>query len=45
MKARYVKRTHKFGIEIPRNVADALQIDRETGTTYWADAIAKNVKQ
>ena len=41
--ARYVKRTHKFGIEMPKTVQRALEIDRETGTTFWRDAIAKEM--
>lgn len=36
---RYLKRTHKFGIEIPRSVAEALLIDRKTNTTRWRDAL------
>jgi hypothetical protein len=44
VKARYLKRTQKFGIDLPRTVEEALKIDKETGTTYWADAIAKERK-
>jgi hypothetical protein len=29
--AKYWNRTHKYGIEVPKNVADALRIDSETG--------------
>lgn len=36
---RYLKRTHKFGIEIPKSVQEALEIDRCTNTTFWRDAI------
>jgi hypothetical protein len=42
--ARYLKRNHKFGIEIPTSVKDALEIDKKNGNTYWADAIATKMK-
>ena len=38
---RYLKRTHKFGIEMPKTMTEALEIDRKTGTTFLSDAIAK----
>ena len=41
VQSRYLKRTHKFGIEIPKNVTDALQIDRDTNTTFWHEALLK----
>ena len=40
---RYFNRTHKFGIEIPKNVKRALQIDEENGNTLWRDAIEKEM--
>ena len=42
-----MKRNEKFGISLPKNVKEALQLDKENGNTLWADAIAtemKNVK-
>ena len=42
--ARYHKRTHKFGIEIPKTVNEALAIDKATGTTLWRDAIEKEMQ-
>ena len=42
---RYLKRTHKFGIEIPKTVKEALALDRKNGNTLWADAIAKKMKE
>ena len=36
---RYLKRTHKYGIEVPKTIQEALEIDRCTGTTFWRDAI------
>ena len=44
---RYLKRNEKFGIALPKNVKEALQLDKENGNTLWDDAIAtetKNVK-
>ncbi len=41
---RYFTRTHKFGIECPKNVEDALELDRCNGNIMWADAIAQEMK-
>ncbi len=41
--ACYLKRIHKFGIEIPRTIKEALDLDRQNGNTFWADAIAKEM--
>ena len=41
---RYHKRTHKFGIEIPKTWDDAVRIDKENGNTLWQDAINKEMK-
>lgn len=41
---RYWKKTHKFGIRIPKTVEEAHRIDKEAGNTKWADAIAKEMK-
>jgi hypothetical protein len=40
---RYLKRTHKFGIEVPKSVADAMRLDTENGNTLWFDAIALEI--
>jgi hypothetical protein len=42
---RYLKRTHKFGIEVPKTVKEALALYRKNGNTLWADAIAKEMKE
>ncbi len=44
VKTRYWKRTHKYGVRLPHSVKEALRIDKETGTTFWADAIRKELK-
>jgi len=44
IKTKYWRTSHKFGIEIPKSVEHALQIDRETGTDHWRRAIEKEMK-
>jgi hypothetical protein len=44
MKSRIRKPRMKFGIEIPTTVAQALELDRRNGNTYWRDAIDKEFK-
>jgi len=44
VKTRTAKRNVKFGIKIPTSVEEALKIDRETNTTYWGDAIEKEMR-
>ncbi len=39
------QRTHKFGIEVPKTVKEAFDLDRKNGNTLWADAIAKETKE
>ncbi len=41
---RYTARTHKFGIELPKTVDEALAIDAKTGTTLWYDAIQREMQ-
>ena len=43
MKKRYFRTQSKFGIELPKNAKRALEIDKETGTTFWEDAIKKEM--
>ncbi len=43
--ACFLKRTHKFGIEIPRTVKEALELDCYNDNTHWADAIAKEMAE
>jgi hypothetical protein len=42
---RYLKRTHKFGIEVPKTVNEALALDYKNGNTLWADAVAKEMRE
>ena len=43
-KSKYWVRTHKYGIELPKTVAQAYKIDDETGTDFWTKAIAKEMR-
>jgi len=43
VKARVRKATHKYGIEIPKDVKDAQRLDKENGNTFWMDALAKEM--
>jgi hypothetical protein len=43
-KKKYRLRTQKYGIELPKSVAEALNINRRTGTTFWRDAIDKEMR-
>jgi hypothetical protein len=43
-KTKYWLKSHKYGIRLPKSIKEALQIDKETGTTFWTDAIRKEMK-
>ena len=43
IKTKYWHTTHKYGVKLPKNAADALRIDAETGTDFWAKAINKEM--
>ena len=43
VKAKHWRTSHKLGIEVPKNVTQALMIDQRMGTTFWADAIRKEM--
>jgi hypothetical protein len=43
-RSKYWIRTTKYGIELPKSVAEALEIDKRTGTTFWKDAIDKEMR-
>ena len=42
---RYWRQTHKFGIRLLKTVAEALVIDKETGTDVWRKPLAKEVSK
>ncbi len=33
----------KYGVVVPQNVRHAYELDKESGTTFWADAIKKEI--
>ena len=36
--------TNKYGLELPKSVAQALAIDKRTGTDFWEKAIEKEIR-
>ena len=45
IRIRYLKKSHKFGIELLKIMEQALALDAKNSNTIWADAIAKKVLQ
>ena len=45
VQKKYWKVTHKYGVKLPHSTEEALEIDRITGTTFWSDAIEKELKR
>jgi hypothetical protein len=43
MTKRYHKRTHKFGIQVPKTWDEAVKLDEGNGNTLWQDAIRKEM--
>jgi hypothetical protein len=43
VKTWYWKRTHKYGVELPKSVKQVLVINRNTGTSFWKDVIEKEM--
>ena len=44
LKTRYLKNCHKFGIELPKTVEQAIALDAKIGNTLLADVISKELK-
>jgi hypothetical protein len=44
LKTRYQKRTNKHRIQLPKSVEEVLKLDELSKTTFWCDAIAKEMK-
>ena len=42
---RYWQTTHKFGIQLPKPVAEVLAIDDQTGTDFWRKALGKEMNK
>ena len=44
VKSRYWEQLHKYGVRLPKSKAEALQMDRESGTDFWQRVIEKEMK-
>ena len=44
VKASYLRKTHKYGIQVPRSVTEAIQLDRANNNTLLMDATEMEVK-
>ena len=44
MRKRHHRTTKKFGIEIPKTIERAYELDKENGNTLWRNAIEKEMK-
>ena len=42
--ARYLKKTHKLGVEVPKSAKHALEIDKKNVNNFWSDVISKEMK-
>jgi transposase-like protein len=40
----YRKRTHKFGIEVPKSWDDCVRLAKENDNNLWQDAVRKEMK-
>lgn len=43
IKSKYWTRTHKYGIQIPKSIKEALRFDREDVKNHWRNAIEKEM--
>ena len=43
--SRSKKKTHKYGIEVPRDMRHAMELDKQNGNTLWAEAIRKEMSE
>lgn len=43
VKSNYWQRAYRFGILLPKSIADAKRIDKVNGNTLWWDAISKEM--
>jgi len=44
VESKHWAKTHKYGIELPRNLKEALAIDEKTGTDHWKKAFEKEMR-
>ena len=43
VKARLLKKSHKFGVEVPTSAEKAYRLDQKNNDTIWGDAIKKEI--
>ena len=43
-QTRFLKRSHKFGIELFKTVEEALTLDANNGNALWVDVISKEME-
>ena len=39
-----MRKSTKFGIDLPKSISDAYKIDEDTGTTFWYDTVKKEMR-
>jgi hypothetical protein len=44
VNSRFAKKTHKFGIRVPKDITEANAIDKENENALWYDAVQKEMK-
>ena len=44
IKSKYWQKTHKYGIQVPRSIKEAKEIDEENGNSLWMDAVQLEMK-
>ena len=45
VKGRIRKTTHTYGVEVPRDVQHAMELDRKNGNSLWRDALGTSVSR
>jgi hypothetical protein len=40
----YHKRTHNFGVEVPKSWDECVRLEKENDNTLWQDAVRKDIK-
>ena len=43
VESKYCRTSHRFGIQFPRTVKEAYEIDRKSGNDFWTMDIAKEM--
>ena len=43
VKSDYWRISHNFGIQVPKTLKEAYEIDRKSGTEFWTKSIVKDM--